>query len=68
MKPEITATIDGAQYQLLNIIEMRPNRFVHEINANLGDMGSYHIKQEIGRAFPQVIFEIEILSQGWKSS
>ena len=56
MKPEITATIDGAQYQLLNIIELRPNRFVHELNANLGDMGSYHIKQEVGRVFPQVSF------------
>ena len=60
MKPEITATIDGSQYQLLNIIEMRPNRFVHEINANLGDMGSYHIKQEVGRAFPQVGLKIEL--------
>ena len=59
MKPEITATIDGAQYQLLNIIEMRPNRFVHEINANLGDMGSYHIKQEVGRVFPQVSFRLK---------
>ena len=58
LKPEIIATIDGNQYQLLNVIELRSNRFVHEINANLGDMGSYHIKQEVGRVFPQIVLNV----------
>merc|ERR1711990_653894 len=40
MKPEITATMDGSKYQILNMIELRSNRYVHEISAKLGDLGT----------------------------